>query len=138
METFWTNHLNARLSYARQEVEDRTTHKTLSDSPAHLVKLNLTVPVMPDKLFANLESQYTSERLMLTPLARPIVDPHAGAFGVLNFTLFSHNLVKGLDLSAGVYNLLDKKYSDPATPFHQQDLIAQNGRTFRVKLTYRF
>ena len=43
-----------------------------------------------------------------------------------------------MDVSAGVYNLLDRSYSDPSTPFHLQDQIEQDGRTFRAKLTYRF
>ena len=50
----------------------------------------------------------------------------------------AEKMVKGLDLSASVYNLLDKRYSDPSSPFHQQASIEQNGRSFRVKLTYRF
>ena len=58
--------------------------------------------------------------------------------GLSTLTLFSQNLLKGLDLSASVYNLLDKNYSDPSTPFHVQNVIQQDGRTFRVKLTYRF
>ena len=53
-------------------------------------------------------------------------------------SLFSQHLLKGLEVSGSVYNLLDKRYSDPATPFHLQDLIERDGRTFRVKVTYRF
>jgi outer membrane receptor for ferrienterochelin and colicins len=60
----------------------------------------------------------------------------------VNLTLFSQNLIKGLELSATIYNLLDTRYDDPATQgqgrTHLQDLIEQDGRTFRVKLTYRF
>ena len=62
----------------------------------------------------------------------------AGDYGIVNLTLFSQNLVKGLELSGGVYNLLDREYEDPATPRHKQDVIEQDGRAFRVKLTYRF
>jgi len=57
----------------------------------------------------------------------------------VNFTLFSQNLfVKNLDASVSVYNLLDSTYFDPASRFHQQNVIRQDGRTFRLKLTYRF
>ncbi len=62
----------------------------------------------------------------------------AAGYGIVNLSLFSENLVKGLELSASVYNLFDKRYDDPSTPFHRQDLIEQDGRAFRVKLTYRF
>jgi iron complex outermembrane receptor protein len=37
-----------------------------------------------------------------------------------------------------VYNLFDANYADPAGPDFTQDAIPQNGRSFRVKLTYRF
>ena len=63
---------------------------------------------------------------------------NAGGFGVVNLTLFSQNLVKNLDFSASVYNLLDHRYSDPASRFHQQDTIERDGRSFRLKLTYQF
>lgn len=44
----------------------------------------------------------------------------------------------GLELSGSAYNLFDTKYSDPGGDEHKQDSIEQDGRTFRVKLTYRF
>ena len=52
--------------------------------------------------------------------------------------LFSQNLIKNLEFSASIYNLLDQSYSDPASRIHTQDKILQDGRSFRVKLTYRF
>ena len=62
----------------------------------------------------------------------------AGGYGIVNLTLFSQNLVKNLEFSASIYNLLDRHYSDPASRFHVQDTIEQVGRGFRVKLAYRF
>ena len=56
----------------------------------------------------------------------------------MNLTLFTKNLVKGLEISGTVYNLLDRHYADPSTPFLPEDVIPQDGRTFRLKLTYRF
>jgi iron complex outermembrane receptor protein len=129
----WPGGLQGRISYTLQETEDRSTGQRLTDSPRHLGKVNLSapVPLLKDKVFASVEFQYTSERLTLA-------GTEADGFGIVNFTLFSRNLVKGLELSASVYNLLDTSYSDPATPFHTQDLLERDGRTFRVKLTYRF
>jgi iron complex outermembrane receptor protein len=62
----------------------------------------------------------------------------AAAFSVVNFTLFSQNLIKNLDVSASVYNLFDERYGDPSTRFHLQDILERDGRTFRIKLAYRF
>jgi iron complex outermembrane receptor protein len=131
LEGFWASGLRGRVSYTFTEAEDRRDGSWLTDSPKHLAKLNLSAPVVKDKLFADFEVQYTSGR-------RTLVGTDAGGFGIVNFTLFSQNLLKGLDLSASVYNLLDREYRDPATLFHQQALIERDGRTFRVKTTYRF
>jgi iron complex outermembrane receptor protein len=62
----------------------------------------------------------------------------AGAYGLLNLTLYSQNLIKNLEFSASVYNVFDRHYQDPASRFHVQDTLEQDGRSFRVKLTYRF
>ncbi len=131
LEGRWAGDLRGRLSYTFQETENRDTGSFLTDSPKHLAKLNLSVPVVKGKLFADFEVQYTSARTTL-------LGTEAGGFGIVNFTLFSQNLLQGLDLSASVYNLLDREYRDPASLFHQQALIERDGRTFRVKATYRF
>lgn len=41
-------------------------------------------------------------------------------------------------LSASLYNLLDQKYGYPGSTGHTQNVIPQDGRTFRVKLGYTF
>ena len=144
LEGFWTNALRARLSYTLQKTDGESISYELPDSPEHLVKFNLTVPVWRDKIFAGVEFQYTSERHSLrnttdgTGQPLTVQGSSAGGYGVVNLTLFSREIVKGLAFSASIYNLLDSTYSDPATRFHRQDLIERDGRTFRVKLTYRF
>jgi iron complex outermembrane receptor protein len=139
LEGIWAGGVRSRASYSYQETEDRRTGLRLSDSPRHLAKANVSVPLMEEKVFASLEFQYTSRRT--TGLAQPprdVIAAEVPGFGVLNFTLFSQNLVKGLELSGGVYNLLDRRYSDPAPIGLPEDTIPQDGRTFRLKLTYRF
>jgi iron complex outermembrane receptor protein len=69
---------------------------------------------------------------------RTLEGNQAEAFAVANLTLFSQKIVKGLEFSASVYNLLDTKYAFPGTEDHREDTIPQDGRSFRVKLTYRF
>ncbi|PWU19679.1 MAG: TonB-dependent receptor [Verrucomicrobia bacterium] len=132
LDGFWAGGLRGRASYSFQTTEDKSTGKALIDSPQHTAKLNASVPLFKDKIFGGLEVLFASSR------TTAVESTDAPAYAFLNLTLFSQNLIKGLDVSASVYNLLDKKYSDPATAYHQQALIAQDGRTFRVKLTYRF
>ncbi|HSY09413.1 MAG TPA: TonB-dependent receptor, partial [Candidatus Dormibacteraeota bacterium] len=140
LEGKWENGISTRLSYTLQHTENRDNGGVLADSPTHLIKFNFNVPLLKDKIFAGLEVQYTSSsHTVFTDLSGATLSgSDAPGYTVVNFTLFSQNLVKNLDISVGVYNLLDKTYYDPASNFHLQNVIQQDGRTFRVKLTYRF
>jgi iron complex outermembrane receptor protein len=105
-----------------------------------MFKADISVPLYEQKIFASLEFLYLDRRhtILTTPDGLTANGPDAPGFGVFNFTLFSQNLVKNLEFSASLYNLLDTHYDDPSTRFHEQNVIPQNGRTFRLKLTYRF
>ena len=107
------------------------TGEELSNSPHSLVKLNLAAPVWHDHLTAGLEIQYTGPRLTLA-------GDTAGGYTVVNLTLTTRQLWKRFELSASVYNLADRKYSDPGTGNMVQDQIEQDGRVFRLKATYSF
>jgi len=131
LEGKWQNGIRSRLSYAVQRTEDTDTKLRLTNSPVHLAKFNGVVPLMDDKLFLGLEERFTSGR-------KTLAGNQIGGFWVTNVTLFNQNLFKGLDLSASIYNLFGKKYSDPGAGEHVQDKIQQDGRGFRFKLTYRF
>jgi iron complex outermembrane receptor protein len=102
--------------------------------------MNVSVPVYKQKIFASLEFQYTSSRrtLFTTSTGETMNGMDAGGFETVNFTLFSRELIKNLEFSGGVYNLFDTRYGDPSSRFHLQDIIEQDGRSFRLKLTYRF
>jgi iron complex outermembrane receptor protein len=139
----WAGGIRGRASYSYEYTQNDTVPWQLPDSPNHMFKFNLSVPLIKDKLFVGAEYQFTSERLSLqTPASgEPITvqGETAGGYGVVNLTLFSQKLIKNLEFSASVYNLLNTQYSDPASDFHGPlDIIEQDGRTFRVKLTYRF
>jgi len=144
LDGIWPNGIRGRASYSLQYTEDESLPWDMPDSPNNMIKLGLSVPVIKDKLFAGLEFRYVSSRDSLTTITSPSGQPvtvqgaQADGYAVINFTLFSQNLVKNLDVSASVYNLLDRQYSDPASQFHVQNVIPQNGRTFRVNVTYHF
>ena len=139
-EVRWVDGLQGRVSYVLQEAEDTGEDQGLTNSPRHQAKLNLNYPLMTQKLFAGGELQYTSSR-------KTLLGRQSGSFFITNLTLFSQNLIKGLELSGTVYNLFDKRYRDPVAgeltidpeaPELGLDTVQQDGRTFRVKLTYRF
>lgn len=60
--------------------------------------------------------------------------------GVLltHLNLLGQPFGKNLDVALGVYNLFDQEYADPAGDEHLQAQIPQDGRTWRLKLDYRF
>jgi iron complex outermembrane receptor protein len=140
MEGFWTNVVRGRFSYSLQKTESQSLGLEMPDSPLHMIKLNLTVPLWKDKIFAGLEYQYTSQRESFhnTTEPRTVQGETVHGYGVFNLTLFSRDIVKNLEFSASIYNLFNQEYFDPATRFHAQDMIEQDGRTFRLKLSYRF
>jgi len=123
--------IQARLSYALQGTEDQDMHAELSNSPRHLVKGSLIVPLHEDKIFAGVELQFTGRTLSNS--RRPLDD-----YLVVNATLFSQKLAHNLELSASVYNVFGTRYSHAVSAAHLQDSIEQPGRSFRVKLTFLF
>ena len=131
MEGKWASGLEGRLSYALQTTRNDHTDQRLTNSPQHLAKANVIVPIVSDKVFAGLEGRYTSSRLTLA-------GNDASPFYILNASLFSQRIVKGWELSGHINNLMNQKYGYPGSGEHLQDVIDQDGRTFWVKLKYRF
>ncbi|MEI6205204.1 MAG: TonB-dependent receptor [Desulfuromonadales bacterium] len=127
----WENGLQGQVSYSWQESTNVDTGAWLPNSPRHLAKVNISVPVYRSKLFVSPELQYASPRLTLA--GSRTRDPV-----IVNLTLFSRDLVKGFEASAGIYNLFDTAYGDPGSGEHLQDVIIQDGINFRIKLTCRF
>jgi iron complex outermembrane receptor protein len=131
VEGKWPSGWDGRLSYAIQEARDNTSDRLLTNSPQHLVKGNLIIPLFSDKVFASLETRYMSSRLTLTGNSAKNVF-------LTNVTLFAQQLLPGWEFSAQVNNLFDHRYGDPGSGEHLQDTILQDGRTYWLKLKYRF
>jgi outer membrane receptor protein involved in Fe transport len=126
------NGIEGHASYTYGDADDRTNGDALlANSPRHLAKLNLAAPLLRRTLFAGWESQYTSKRMTLG-------GNYLGGFAIANLTLSARSLGKHADLSLSLYNLFDKKYSQPGGPVMLQDSLPQDGRSFRLKLGYRF
>ena len=80
---------------------------------------------------ASAQALFSSDRRTLTG------EDLANVF-VCNATVLSKSLFKGFDVSASVYNLFNVRYADPGSEEHRQDSIQQDGRSYRLKLTYTF
>lgn len=123
--------LQTRVSFSYVDADDNTRDDLqLVNSPRHMAGFNMAAPFLRDRLSAALDGQYTGRRATLAGNS-------VGGFPVFNFTLLGHLLGKHLDVSASFYNLLDRKYFDPGRPEDIQDVIQQDGRSFRVKLTWK-
>ncbi|SEL96420.1 iron complex outermembrane recepter protein [Syntrophus gentianae] len=131
VEGKWSHGVESRISYSFQKSKDKHTGDTLANSPEHLVKSNLYVPIFGRKLAAGLEVQYTSS-------CKSYKGDRVDDFVIANLTLLSRDLWKNLEISGTLYNLFDEDYGTPASDEHLQSVIPQDGRTFRVKLTYKF
>lgn len=133
LEGTWPGGVQGRVSCTLQKTKDARTGEVLTNSPRRLAKANLAVPLVRDALFADPELQYASRR-------KTVGGAYADAFTVVNLTLLARIPSRGLDASFTVYNVFDERYGDPGAgpPQHAQDVIEQDGRTFRIKLTYSF
>ncbi|MEP6936442.1 MAG: TonB-dependent receptor [Chthoniobacterales bacterium] len=131
VEGKWDNGLLMRASYVRQAVEDSGTGQRLPNSPENVFKGHLSVPVWHDKVFGSVELLYTSDRMTLR-------EGHTGDAWLVNTTLFTRQLMPGLECSASIYNVLNQKYRFLGSTEHVQDQLEQDGRSFRLKVTYKF
>jgi len=121
--------LEGAASYSFQETKDIGTGELLSNSPRNLAKLRLSQPVLHRNMFVSLDAQYRSR---IQSLDSGTVSP----FTVVNLNLLGRNLRRRLDLSAGIYNLLNRRYFDPPSNENLQLPIPQDGRSFRIGLTW--
>lgn len=123
--------VEGRLSYSYQDGKDKGTGDWLPNSARHLVKLNLVAPVIRDKLYLGLEEQYTGAK-------RTLSGSSTRDFFITNLTLYSRNLLDSMEISGSVYNLFNTGCAAPGGGELIQDSIRQDGRSFRVKVTWRF
>ena len=131
VEREWSTGLLGRFSYTFSDIRNELTGSGLTNSPKHLAHFNLIMPVANESMFAGIEVRTMSKR-------RTIAGNFTNSVLVPNVTISTSKLPKRLELSAGVYNLFGKKYGDPGSEEHPPDVIAQDGRSFRVKLTWTF
>jgi len=124
----WDNGALLRSGYSMMFVDDldRGMHGHMLDNvPRHLYQLNFMTPLFSPKWRGGFDMQVLASRTSLqskTP----------------GYTRVGLNLlyqpVTNLDLSAGVYDLLDDNRLEPGGIFG----IPQEGRTFRLKFACRF
>ena len=126
----WTSGTRARGSVSYQDAGYRTGTDLLN-SPRWLGKFNLSGPLPVAGLRAGYEMQYDSQRITRD-------GSRLGGHALSNLNLNTEALAKGLDVSLAIYNLFDKRYAHPAADVNWQNAFEQDGRSVRLKLSYRY
>lgn len=114
-------------SYALQKARDHDGAE-LTNSPRHMAKMRVSIPLPLARSFASVEAQYLSRRMTL---AGAFVAPHA----VANATM-SVGMGRPIEIVGTIRNLFDQRYADPASDAHRSDAIEQNGRTASIGLRW--
>ena len=130
VEGRWRNGWFGRVSYTTQHGEDGNGIE-LTNSPRSLTKGHLRIPLFHQRFSAAIETQRIGS-------ARAVQAGRVDPSWVANVTLFGRDVVKGVQLSASVYNLFDRAVGSTGFDEHRQRVLIQNGRSYRLRLTYTY
>jgi outer membrane receptor for ferrienterochelin and colicins len=131
LEAIYQNGAILRGSWAVQRAEDVASGLELTNSPRQLAKFTGSIPLFGTPVFANLDVQYNSKSVTL-------VRTHSPSFVLANLTLNTHELWSGVELTAGVYNILDEDRRFPGAEEHVQETLPQEGRTYGGRFIVKF
>ena len=131
LEASYQNGAILRGSWSIQRAEDVASGQELTNSPHQLAKLTGSMPLFHTPVFANLDLQYNSRSGTLNR-------GHNPSFVLANFTLNTHELWSGLELTAGVYNIFDEDRRFPGAEEHVQQTLQQEGRTYGGRFVFKF
>lgn len=126
-----------KASLAWQDAREDETGRWLDNSPRHLAKAQLLVPLAGERASVGLEVAYTGER-------RNYRDARVPAHAIANLSLATVTWPGGPELALTVRNLLDRRHADPASPEQYDSAgrvlgeIPRDGRTVLVTATFRF
>jgi outer membrane receptor for ferrienterochelin and colicins len=119
------------ITYALQKTRDPETGIELTNSPRHMAKLELLAPLNVHNITAGVDAQYISGR-----------QTNAGNFApgqvITNLSLLAPLSFGRFDLSATIYNLFAVDYGIPGSDVTLQNIIPQDGRSFRVQTTLHY
>ncbi len=126
----WKNGARIRLSGSLGRAVDEDEHR-LAYSPDGIVNVAGEVPVLTARTFLAVETQILGSM-------KSAQDLRSEPSYVTNVVLTSKNVVKGLDLHLGVYNLFGEMAQVPSLPAHDQPWLRHPGTYFLAGFTWRF
>ncbi|HEY6194422.1 MAG TPA: TonB-dependent receptor [Candidatus Eisenbacteria bacterium] len=119
------------LSYSFQDVKNVNSVVPIINSPRHLLQATVEVPLIGRRLYASSDAQFVSRRATLA-------GGTSGAYAVSNLALVTRDLARDWEFSASLYNVFDRRFTDPRSNGLAEDVLVQDGRTFRLTARYRF
>ena len=122
---------NLHASYQYADAHLHGANQPLSNSPRSLGRAALTRRTVGGRLVASTEVMFVGSRLAIDGTSSP-------AFGLWNASIGAPTLVRHVTLQLDARNLLNRAYGDPGAEEHRQSLIPQDGRTARLRATWRF
>ncbi|MES2682255.1 MAG: TonB-dependent receptor [Pseudomonadota bacterium] len=126
VDKHWPGSIRSRGSFSLQRTENRG--RELDDAPRWLAKFQGSLPVAA-VCRLGLEALGTGQR--------DAASSSSSSFWLLNLTASGIRLRPGLELSFSIDNLLDKHYTNPASPDLSAvgiDTVPGDGRQFRLRL----
>lgn len=122
--------LMGTLSYSFQNAKDFDSKQKLSNSPNHMLKAKLSVPVLN---YFQFSAQFFYETSRFTVYETQTESHILTHVNLTTIPLFNH-----FKLSFLVRNLFNTTYAYPAGLEHWQEAIIQDGRNFILRMEFLF
>jgi outer membrane cobalamin receptor len=132
LEGRFSQGIRGRCSWSYNDAEEPNSGDDRGEpkGPKHMVKANVSIPLIQKKTSLGLELRHYSKRLTVR---REWTED----FTLLNLTLLDTSLLGGPEIRASVYNVFDTANGHPGTWGEDQQTIWQDGRSFRFYLTLK-
>jgi iron complex outermembrane receptor protein len=118
------------MSYAYQRAEDAASGLRLTNSPAHLARGGVVVPI--------LSQLYAAANVVIESGRMTVYGTETDPLLLLNLNLSTTELFGGVHAALLVRNVLDESYAYPGGFEHLQPAILQNGRDVTLTIESRF
>ena len=135
LEQRWQAGQRLRLVYGWQKARDSSVDGTLSNSPRHLLKVQWSDTVSATPASAWGRGRYAIEAIGVGPRS---TSSGTNLPGHLLTNVNYSMRISQVDVSLGIYNLFNQRHYSATSLEIRDDALRQDGRTFRVKLTYAF
>ncbi|HIJ78290.1 MAG TPA: TonB-dependent receptor [Deltaproteobacteria bacterium] len=140
LESHLENGISGFLGLSLADTKELAQDSRLNNSPTFIITGGVSAPVYSEKLYISTNFQHLSRR------TSPTVDVEA--YTLVNLAITTGSLLGNIDLSFNIYNLFDQTVNvpgagehyhyDPNTDENILFNIPQDGRTFRMQLSYNF